>query len=45
MDEDPNSQDAPHREGTSSVRVIIVVCLGSMVVLGAMAIYWLTIRL
>ena len=45
MADDPETDDQPRHQGTTSVRVMIGVGLGSMIVLAAMAVYWLLIRL
>ena len=45
MADERDSDDDPRPQGTTSVRVVIGVCLGSMFVLAAMAVYWLMIRL
>ena len=45
MADETKSDDQPRHGGTTSVRVMIGVGLGSMIVLAAMALYWLFIRL
>ena len=42
-DNDPSDESA-RAEGTTSIRVAMVVFMITLLVLGAMAVYWLTIR-